>query len=303
MKRKVIKQGPATLMISLPSKWAKNIGLKQGDEVELIEKGNGLLISSGSVSEGKECLIELKNIKQPRQISRPIFIQFRKGYDIMKITFDDRSILDHIRRYLDVMMGFEITEQGNNYCIIKNVAKIDSSEFDNLFRRYFLVTLRMADESINFIEKKDFVSLKDTALLENTQNKLYATCSRMVNKSTLPRDRATAMFLLLQRMEDIGDDYKYMCQYLNQLKPKNVSKEIIKLYKDINVMLRNTYDFYYKKESIFANNIISDKKKLIVTALDLLEKVQKKELRLVHKLTELIVKIYECTEPNYGVIM
>ena len=64
MKRKVIKQGPATLMISLPSKWAKNIGLKQGDEVELIEKGNGLLISSGSVSEGKECLIELKNIKQ-----------------------------------------------------------------------------------------------------------------------------------------------------------------------------------------------------------------------------------------------
>jgi len=303
MKRKVVKQGPATLMISLPSKWVKEHGINQGDEVDLIEKREGLLISTQSVAEGQFCEIELKDIKQPRQISRPIFIQFRKGYDVMKIKFDDKSILDNIRRYLDVMMGFEIIEQGSNYCVIKNVAKIDSSEFKGLFRRYFLVTLRMADESIDFIKKKDFDALKDTALLENTQNKLYATCSRMVNKSVFSRDRATAMFLLLQRMEDIGDDYKYMCQYLNELKPDKVSKEVIELYEGINQMMRDTYDFYYKKDGSFANKIISEKKKLIVQALNLLETVEKRELRLLHKLAELIVKIYECTEPIYGVIM
>jgi len=43
MKRKVSQIGPATLMVSLPSKWAKQFGVKKGSELEIEEKGNKLL--------------------------------------------------------------------------------------------------------------------------------------------------------------------------------------------------------------------------------------------------------------------
>ena len=35
MKRKVVQQGPSTLMVSLPAKWAKRLGIKKGDEINI----------------------------------------------------------------------------------------------------------------------------------------------------------------------------------------------------------------------------------------------------------------------------
>ena len=35
MKRKVVKQGKSTLMISLPSKWVKDNNINRGDEIDL----------------------------------------------------------------------------------------------------------------------------------------------------------------------------------------------------------------------------------------------------------------------------
>ena len=45
MRRKVIKQGPSTLMVSLPSKWVKNKNIKRGDEINLFEQGEDIIIS------------------------------------------------------------------------------------------------------------------------------------------------------------------------------------------------------------------------------------------------------------------
>ena len=46
MKRKIIKLGPATLVISLPSKWIKQTHVKPGDEIELEEIDNNLVIKA-----------------------------------------------------------------------------------------------------------------------------------------------------------------------------------------------------------------------------------------------------------------
>ena len=44
MKRKIVKHGPISLTVSLPSKWVKKRNLKAGDEVEVEEHNNGLFI-------------------------------------------------------------------------------------------------------------------------------------------------------------------------------------------------------------------------------------------------------------------
>ena len=46
MKRKIVKHGNSTLTVSLPSKWAKNNSLKQGDEIDVIENGKELILNS-----------------------------------------------------------------------------------------------------------------------------------------------------------------------------------------------------------------------------------------------------------------
>ena len=46
MKRKINRVGYSTLTVSLPSKWAKQYGLKPGDEVEISEDGRTLRIEA-----------------------------------------------------------------------------------------------------------------------------------------------------------------------------------------------------------------------------------------------------------------
>ena len=45
-KRKVSLIGPSTLMVSLPSKWVKEFGVKKGDEINITENGPNLLLES-----------------------------------------------------------------------------------------------------------------------------------------------------------------------------------------------------------------------------------------------------------------
>ena len=55
MQRKVNQIGPSTLMVSLPSKWAKRYNVRKGDSVEVTEEGKSLHIyPERNTSEGKK---------------------------------------------------------------------------------------------------------------------------------------------------------------------------------------------------------------------------------------------------------
>ena len=64
MKRKLVKQGAATLMVSIPSKWAKANNLDKGDEVELDEFRNRLVLSVDGTSQRSERIIEINSLTE-----------------------------------------------------------------------------------------------------------------------------------------------------------------------------------------------------------------------------------------------
>ena len=54
MKRKIIKQGHNTLTITLPSDWVKRFNLQGGNEIDLIEKDNGLFLTTEKINSIKK---------------------------------------------------------------------------------------------------------------------------------------------------------------------------------------------------------------------------------------------------------
>ena len=56
MKRKIIQIADSTQLVSLPRKWSLKYNIKKGDEVEVEEQGNKLLVST-------EKGVELKSIE------------------------------------------------------------------------------------------------------------------------------------------------------------------------------------------------------------------------------------------------
>ena len=81
MKRKIVKQGAATMMVSLPSKWVKKNNLEKGDEVDIDEQDKELIITpEKKVEKKKQVTIDITPDKKDNIY--PILTHaYRRGFD------------------------------------------------------------------------------------------------------------------------------------------------------------------------------------------------------------------------------
>ncbi len=82
MRRSVIQLAGKTHVVSLPSKWIKKYGIKKGDELELEENNEKIVISKDSAKEIRSREIELNNYGAMAR--RVIGALYKKGYDEVK---------------------------------------------------------------------------------------------------------------------------------------------------------------------------------------------------------------------------
>lgn len=299
MKRKIIQMAGKTMVVSLPADWVKRFNIKKGEEIDLIESGSKLIVGTGkSLQEEK---IKIKISGPSKLIRRYIGNLYKKGYDEIDVRFDDMTVLKEIEKHLELFVGFEIVEHGKNYCIIKDIAYGKESELNTMFRKSFFTTLSLADESLIAIQKKEYDKLKEIARLEYNQNKQYIFCLRILNKYGYKLHKKYAfMYLLVERLEEICDEYRYICDYLyvNGRKLK-VKEEILKFFKDVNGMLKLLYDCYYLElDEKKIEDTIKIKEKLAKQGFDLLSlKSKPQEIVILHHLINLTDKIYEALSP------
>lgn len=138
MKRKIVKQGTATLMVSLPAKWAKEQGLDKGDEVNIEEEGNNLRIGILEKIKKKETTIKLSR-EIESSVRTSITSAYRLGYDKVTVHFHDKKMLQVIRQIVDAnLLGFEIIKESSANCIIENITEPSIDQFDNIFGKVIL---------------------------------------------------------------------------------------------------------------------------------------------------------------------
>ncbi|MEM4247397.1 MAG: AbrB/MazE/SpoVT family DNA-binding domain-containing protein, partial [Candidatus Woesearchaeota archaeon] len=141
MKRKVIQIADSTQLVSLPRKWCLQHGIRKGDEVEVEENGNKIQISTA-----KEALLETAKIHFSNSdtfLQRPLMTFYRLGYDQVEITFDDPQVIPRIQDEIERLMGFEIVNQTERSCVVKNVASAMDTEFESILRRIMLMLIEM----------------------------------------------------------------------------------------------------------------------------------------------------------------
>ena len=87
MKRRIIKQGHNTLTITLPTDWAKKFNLKAGSEIDLVEKENGLFITTEKIGEEKSVEFDISEMDIPT-IWKYFMAVYREGYDEVLVKFN-----------------------------------------------------------------------------------------------------------------------------------------------------------------------------------------------------------------------
>lgn len=294
MKRKVIQIANSTQLISLPRKWSQKYGVKKGDEIEVEERGNQIVLSTEKSFEVEKVELDVTGFGLMTQ--RCVHALYKKGADEIKLTFNHPELIEAVQNALcKEAVGFEITEQGANYCVIKHVSG-ELQDFDPVLRRTFLLLISMAEGSIDAIQKRDFSALKSIALLEEANNRFTTSCRRFLNKVGHSDPRKTGpLYYIIEDMENLADHYKYICNYLYKLKDKEIkiSKEVIEIYIKTNEMLKNFYELFYKFDKNKLVAIGESRKQIVQKAYTLFEKGKKpNDIIITHNILIIMQKVF-----------
>jgi len=245
MKRKLVKQGMRALTITLPAEWVKKNNLKPGDEIDLIDQDNSIRISTEKMPSLKEIGVDVSGLI-PRLADRFMARAYQKGYDKIKIKFDNQDLMIAVQNKVSELMGYEILRVGADFLEIQTVSTNLDINFDTMLRRGILLLMEMTKTCEEAWAKKDKKSLENIWYQDYDVNKFLYFCLRSMNTSSkMMSFGMSILYYLVESLEDLGDELKELGKILAELSP---DKEILTILSKLNKMFRLSYEFFYKPE-------------------------------------------------------
>lgn len=262
MKRKLVKQGAATLMVSLPSKWAKENHLDKGDEVALEEDGNNLIIKlSEDTKKEQKATIDVTNYSP--LVNVVLIHLYIKGIDELEIKFSNPEVVKKFQKStINQLLGFEIIQQSNDKMLVRDITGTATQDIDELIKRIFFILNSMVEEFTEALEKKQ--GLEPIIEIDTSVNKFVNSTLRILNKEGYKEAKKTPqIYGIISLLEEIGDIYKKIAKQAQKTKPDKNQIEILKdTQKQLSLFKELLSNYEQEKEVNYANNYEMIKEKI-----------------------------------------
>lgn len=280
MKRKVVKQGPATFMISLPSKWVKKYSVQKGDEVEVEEKGPSLIISKEKAAKKiKKATIDIEGFNR-MLVNRYLNEFYRMGVEEIVINFKSSTMNDpkygkeievekHIRKLLDRYIGMEIISQTKNRIIIQSIiSKEECNKIDVVQKRIYFLIKELFEEFTRAMDTDFHKFYEKMYDYHDNIVKFIWYYLRLLNFSNLPEEKKSRLFGLYIMIDRMIDEIRHCSERINEIKKispklKEQIQDILNIFlemfdplmkdtysaEDLNSLIRRRYDVVKKVNS------------------------------------------------------
>ena len=300
IKRKVIQIANSTQLISLPRKWSLKYGIKKGEELEVEENGNKLLIGTEKSASMENLEINpphLKNITE-----RFVTASYRNGFKEVRINFEKElnpGLLEYIHQKMgDQTIGYEMIKQEKNYCIIKDLSGSSNAEFDTALRRSFLLVTTMAKDIFEGLKKNDTEELKNMYYRDRSINKFTNYCAReMILRGYKDHTKTIIYYHFIRNLEAMADQYSLMAVYYSANSGK-LRNEFFDALQKNNETLFGYYELFYNFDKAKLNELFSKikafnpkdlykVKKINLVMISYLDSIHRRLKELVDNLIEL----------------
>ncbi len=263
MKRKIINLAGKTSVVSLPITWVRKYNIKKGDEIELEEDGNNIMLRPANLEQKPKIIsIDASGFSE-RPFRYAMSALHKLGYDEITLLHKNgpmKGVIDDLIRNL--LLGFVVIEQTSKKTVLRSVAKEIDTEFEPALRRAFLVTMSLANSSLDMLSSGEFQTMLSLINLEKTNNQLTSFCLRLISKG-LYKNEEKKIFVstIIWNLEKIADEYKEICSELSK-NSTGINPEILGLYKEVNNLLYGYYELFYKFERQKINSLHELKEKI-----------------------------------------
>ena len=253
MKRRIIQIGNSTQLISLPRKWAQHLKLQKGEELEIEEQGNRLLISTEKDPDIGTVEIDITDLDR----TSIIFLirgLYKKGYDEIRLLFKKpmcfhyrvnkpTKIITAIHTETNRLTGMEIVQQKENLCILKTISKPSDKELDSIIRRIYILLNDAVGDFIAGAKVNDQIQLETIQEKHDTLTKFISYSLRIMNKFRTGDVNSYFLYHILATLDKITDLLK-ICSRDLQRYNKKLQKDSVKI-------LDMIQDSFVKYQSLF----------------------------------------------------
>jgi len=298
MKRKVVRQGAATLMVSLPSKWAHKVHLKKGDEIDIEESNGNLVISKEKVETKKQTTINISSYSES-SIRVALWNTYRAGYSRIVVNFSDEKqykiVKDVIKNYV---VGFDVTKKEKNSCIVENITEPAEEQFDVLFRKILYNISLLINITEERLRNKQTSDKYNEIVLKIHQYDNF--CRRVIAKRNLSGSEAYLLWSFLTLLIHGQRELYHLNRYLDKNKVKFTNFEFYGKLRKIFDLLN---EGYVKKDlSKFEKIHELEKDILYQEFYGLIQKNQKENIVLYH-IAAAIRQFYLSVSPLVGLLL
>jgi phosphate uptake regulator len=222
-RRKIQLTGGSTLTISLPIKWAREMGVKQGDELSLIQRSDNALLMrplKGKKEEIKSAELVLSEKESLEGNFRYLIAHYLVGYDVIRLLspggFDAEKrkwIKEEVRKRL---IGMEVVGESSKEMVLKSFLKYEDFTLQDAIQSMSKIILSMQEDAIAALDERDQNLAKDVIERDNEIDRFYLLIVRqlkaamsdpeLAKKIGVGRRRDSLGYrIIVKNMERMGD--------------------------------------------------------------------------------------------------
>ncbi len=215
--RKIIKVGEKSYAITLPKKWAKILGIKPRDSVNLVLDKTGVIHVYVTHKKPKATVSNLVidasnlNLQQLEELLRACYIEGLDAIHIKNINKETIKIHE-LNQILYKLPGVLFLEPGLEDLIIKIAITEDVIDVEEVISRISHVLELMFDYLENYIEKGKKEDAEAILKLDDEVDRLYHLGQRLIRKRVRTKILSAKEYLdildfltIVTSLEHIGD--------------------------------------------------------------------------------------------------
>jgi len=291
--RKIQMSGGSTLIVSLPKKWVKLVGLKKLDELLMVPQPDGtLLVMPYKKGITNEACIEFSSQTTADEIVRAYISYYLAGYDTIRIRFERplpelaQKIKDSIRRWL---VGVEIVEESSIDMLTMCLPIHANLPLKNAIERMGRIASAMQKESFVAFVEGDKSLAQEIVARDDEVDRLYHFIVRQLNLAISnplillslglsSRQDCLGYMLVAKSIERAADHALAIAESVSasKLNNSNIMDAIEKVGKLSNTLFEDALSALLKGDIKLANDVI-------VRAYDLVKKIEDIEVQLLYQ--------------------
>ena len=277
MKRKIIKLGQATYVMSIPSKWIRENDLDKGDYIDVSEEEGDLIVQATSKKRSKKITVDIKGLDtklatsylenayvlgfDPIEIIHPQELSlYSPGAGSKKKSISSQEfILNTIHKKF---IGSDIIEQTEKRTVIKDLGGgHDEESMDNVFRRCLFLLKDVITSTKEILETREIGKIPNVLLKTEHMTKLLLYYLRVLNSSKTSPEIVKIKIIMTDHLRFIKSTYQVMLRDI-KFTGNFYSKQSVELFNHIATQAEKMVSLLFKYNQDKAVEFIHGREKV-----------------------------------------